>query len=169
MPVMKHAIAILLLALVSAAVGEEPFRLSPPDESFSITFPGHPKHEQNTDNSGPIRTVAHSYSFETSAFKFVLSYVHLTAVPADLRPIDAINSALSGTVENVRGKLLSQDFVMLKGNPAKTAVIGVGENTVIDGRFLYVKPRVYQLLVLHRKGVTPPFQQQFFNSFTLSK
>ena len=46
---------------------------------------------------------------------------------------------------------------------------GVGEKTIIDGRFVYVEPRVYQILVLHRNGDTPEFQQQFFDSFSVAK
>ena len=32
---------------------------------------------------------------------------------------------------------------------------------------MYVKPRVYELLVLHEKGLIPSFEQKFFDSFSL--
>ena len=57
----------------------------------------------------------------------------------------------------------------MKGKPAKAVTISAGENTVIDGRFLYVKPRIYELIVLHRRGLVPHFQQQFFDSFSVPR
>jgi len=55
----------------------------------------------------------------------------------------------------------------MNGNPAKAAIISAGENIIIDRRFVYVKLRIYELLVHHENGVTPPFEQQFFDSFSL--
>lgn len=158
---------ILLLMMVLAASAQRSFRLIAPDKTFEISFPGEPRHEQNISDSGPIHVEAHSYFFETPASNFMLSYVHLTPPPADLKASDAIDSAIGGTLDNVGGKVLDQKSLTMRGRPAKAVIIGVGENTLIDGRFVYVKPRVYQLLVLHRKGATPSFQQQFFDSFSI--
>jgi hypothetical protein len=97
-----------------------------------------------------------------------LSYLVVTPSPADLKPTDALDSAISGTVDNVGGKLLSQNSMTMAGHPAKAAVIGVGEKTIIDARFVYAKPRVYQILVVHRNGTTPEFRQQFFDSFSVT-
>jgi hypothetical protein len=74
---------------------------------------------------------------------------------------------LGASPDNVGGTLLSKESVTLRGKAAKAVQISVGEDTVIDGRFVCVKPRLYQLLVIHRKGAQPPFQQQFFDSFTV--
>ena len=166
---MKRTIALtLFLVTLFAAEAQRIFRLIPPDKSFEITFPGEPHHQQDVSDNGRIHVEAHSYSFETTASKFVLTYVHLSPPPVDLRASDALDTAINGTVANVRGKLLDSKAVTLGGNPAKTVKIGVGANTLIDGRFIYVKPRVYQLLLLHRKGVTPAYEQQFFDSFSVT-
>jgi hypothetical protein len=162
------AIAIAFLVILSSAAAQQVFKLVSPDKSFSVSFPGEPRHERNASDQGPFHIEGHSYTFETSASKFVLSYAQLTPAPIDLKPNDAIDSAISGTIENVSGKLLAQKPVNVRGKPARAVTIAVGENTVIDGRFVYVNPRVYQLLVLHRPGATPSFEQRFFDSFTAS-
>jgi len=169
---MKQPIVLAIVVSVGVLLGASPqhsFKLIPSDRSFEITFPSEPRHAQNTSESGPIHVEAHSYSFETSASKFVLSYVILTPSPADLKPTDALKSAISGTIDNVGGKLLAQNSMTMAGHPTEAVVIGVGEKTIIDGRFVYVEPRVYQILVLHRNGDMPEFQRQFFDSFSVSK
>jgi hypothetical protein len=157
---MKRAIIGTILLSAVACAAQQSFKLTPSDGSFEVSFPSEPHHQEHTSDSGPIHVEAHSYSFETSASKFVLSYVILTPSPVDLKASDALDSAIGGTLDNVKGKLLAEQSLTMKGKPAKTGIIAVGENTIIDGRFVYVKPRVYQLLVLHRKGVIPPFQRK---------
>ena len=158
---------ILFLTMASAVVAQQSFKLTAPDGSFEVSFPSEPRHEQNLSDSGPVHVEAHSYSFETAESKFVVNYLHLTPSPVDLKAGDAVDSAISGTVDNFGGKLLTQEPLTMGGQPAKAAVISVGQNTIIDGRFVYVNPRVYELLVFHRKGVIPPFEQNFFGSFSL--
>jgi hypothetical protein len=160
---------ILLFTLACPVIAQQSFKLTAPDGSFEVSFPSEPRHEQNVSDSGPVHVEVHSYSFETAESKFVVTYLQLTPPPVDLKAGDAIDSALSGTVDNVGGKLLTQGPLIVAGQSAKAAVISVGQNTIIDGRFVYVKPRVYQLLVLHKKGVIPPFEQNFFDSFSLSQ
>jgi hypothetical protein len=159
---------IVVLIVASFAIAQSAFKLTPPDKSFEATFPGKPTHEQNLSDSGPIHMEQNAYTFRTAEGKFVLSYLHLTPSPVDLKASDAIDAAISGTLGNVGGKLLTEGSLTMKGKPAKDVTIGVGENTIIDGRFVYVKPRVYQLIVLHRKGVIPAFQQEFFDSFSVN-
>jgi hypothetical protein len=161
--------AVLLLLPVSAALAQQSFKLSPPDRSFAVRFPGEPRHEQNISDSGPVHVEAHSYSWENSEAKFILTYFHLTPPPVDLKAADALQSAISGTLENARGKLVAQESLTMSGSPARAVKISVGDKTVIDGRFVYVNPRVYQLLVRHKKDVQPDFEQQFFDSFTVRK
>jgi hypothetical protein len=72
-------------------------------------------------------------------------------------------------VENARGKLITEEPLMVKGRPARKVKISIGDQTVIDGRFVYVDASVYQLLVIHRKGEGPAFERQFFDLFTLPK
>jgi hypothetical protein len=131
---------ILLLTMASAVVAQQSFKLTAPDGSFEVSFPSEPRHEQNVSDSGPVHVEAHSYSFETAESKFIVTYLHLTPSPVDLKAGDAVDSAISGTVDNFGGKLLTQGPLTVAGQPAKAAVISVGQNTIIDGRFVYVNP-----------------------------
>jgi hypothetical protein len=166
----KPAIRVVLASLVFvAAFAPGTFKLVAPDRSFAVTFPGEPRHESSTSDSGPFHVEAHAYSLENPDWKYILSYVKLSPLPRDLTPSQALDSAISGTIENVRGKLVSQQAIEMAGKPAKAVKIQVGDNTVIDGRFVYANSRVYQLLVLHRPGAQPQFMQSFFDSFSLQK
>jgi hypothetical protein len=163
----RLAVAVLLAIAIAANGAQTGFKLTAPDKSFEISFPTEPRHEQYTNNSGSIRVEMHSYTAESSKWKFILTYAHLTPAPSDLKPDDAINSAVSGTVANVRGTLVSQEQTTVAGHTAKAVKVSIGSKTVMDGRFVYAKPRVYQLLVLYDKGTPPPFEQEFFSSFTI--
>ncbi len=114
----------------------------------------------------PFHFEGRMYSFEDAMAKFVLTYAD-SVWPSDLKASDALDLAISGTVGEVKGTLVKEESLTLRGVPAKSALIAVDDNTVVEGQFLSVKPRVYQLLVLHRKGTQPPFEQQFFDSFTI--
>jgi hypothetical protein len=94
---------ILFLTMASAVVAQQSFKLTAPDGSFEVSFPSEPRHEQNVSDSGPVHVEAHSYSFETAESKFVVNYLHLTPAPVDLKPGDAVDSAISGTVDNFGG------------------------------------------------------------------
>ncbi|MFI5115294.1 MAG: hypothetical protein ACHP8B_01210 [Terriglobales bacterium] len=155
------------MLIAVSLIAQQAFRFVAPDKSFEASFPGQPKHAQKMSESGPFHIEQHSYSFENSEAKFVLSYLRMTPYPTDLKASDALDGAISGTIDNVSGTLLTKESVTLRGKAAKAVQISVGEDTIIDGRFVCVKPRLYQLLVIHRKGAQPPFQQQFFDSFTV--
>jgi hypothetical protein len=164
----KKSGVILLLATAFAVAAQQPVKLTAPDKSFEASVPGEFIHEVASTDSGPVHVETHSYFFQTSESKFILTYIHLSPTPpVDLKADDAINTAISATVKLNRGRLLTESPLTMNGKTAKGVVISVGESTVIDGRFLYVRPRVYELLVRHKKGVIPPFEPRFFDSFSV--
>jgi TonB family protein len=148
-------------------LGQRGFRFVSPDRKFEVSFPGQPNEEEIPSDSGPFHMEGRAYSFQDGTAKFVLSYIDLTPFPTDLKAGDALDAAISGTVGNVKGMLVRQQLLTLMGVPAKSVLIAVADNTILEGQFLCVKPRVYQLLVLHGKDMQPPFEQQFFDSFTI--
>jgi TonB family protein len=115
------------------------FRLVSPDGKFEASFPGQPKEEDTTSDSGPFHMEGRAYSFQDATAKFVLSYTDLTPFPTDLKPGDALDAAISGTVGNVKGTLVRQQLLTLRGVPAKSALIAVAGSTILEGQFLCVK------------------------------
>jgi hypothetical protein len=83
------------LIFTLSVLGQQVFKLVPKDKSFEVSFPDEPRHEQRDSDSGRIHVEAHSYSWENTTSKFILTYVHLTPAPADLKPSDALDSAIS--------------------------------------------------------------------------
>jgi TonB family protein len=163
----RLSIAAVLVLSAASLLAQQSFRLVSPDKKFEASFPGQPKEDQYTSDQGPFHIEGRAYSFEDATAKFVLTYFDETPWPTDLKPSDALDAAISGTVRNVNGKLVKQESLTLRGIPAKSAQIAVGDNTIVEGQFLCVKPRIYDLLVLHRKETQPSFEQQFFDSFTI--
>jgi hypothetical protein len=161
--------AILLLTTACASAAQQTTTLTATDGSCEVSFPGEfIRHEQVSTDSGRVHVETHTYYVDTSKSKFILIYIDLSPPPrVDLKADEVINSAIAGTLKKVKGRLLAENPLTMNGNPAKAATISAGENIIIDGRFAYVKPRVYELLVHHERGVTPPFEQQFFDSFSV--
>lgn len=168
----KRICTLLLLTAACATAAQEGTKLTAADGSCEVSFPSEfIHHEQVNSDSGRVHVETHTYYVETSESRFVLIYLDLlppTGTGVDLRADDAIDSAIGGTLKKVNGRLLDERPVTMNGNPARAMVISAAENIEIDGRFVYVRPRVYELLVYHTKGVTPSFEQQFFDSFSLN-
>jgi len=155
----------MLLMLVSTSIAQQTFRLIPPDKSFGITFPGEPRHE----HTASIHSEADSYSYANSGTRFVLTFFKVTPVPKGVNANETLRASIDGTVENARGKLITEEPLTVDGRPARKVRISMGQQTVVDGPFVYENASVYQLLVMHRNGEEPSFEQQFFDSFTLAK
>lgn len=166
----SRSLVLLLLSiaiLFPAFAQETGPKITLRTDAFQVSFPGKPSHQQHVSDSGHVHVEQHAYSYENAVSKFILSYAQLTPAPVNLNAGRALDSAISGTVENVTGKLQAAKPAVIQGKPAKSVTITVGENTVIDGQFIYVEPRVYQLLVLHGNDAKPDFERQFFDSFVL--
>jgi len=163
----KKICILLLLTTACATAAQETTKLTAADGSCEVSFPSEfIHHEQTSSDSGRVHVETNTYYVEISESKFVLIYIDLSP-PPPLRADEAIDSVIGGTLKNVKGRLLDESPVTMNGNPARAAVISAAENIIMDGRFVYVRPRVYELLVRHKEGVTPPFEQQFFDSFSV--
>lgn len=167
----KAICIILLLMTAGATAAQETTKLTAADGSCEVSFPSEfIHHEQTSSDSGRVHVETNTYYAETSESKFVLIYIDLsqpTGTRVDIRADDAIDSVIGGTLKKVKGKLLDERPVTMNGNPARATEISAAENIIIDGRYVYVKPRVYELSVYHKMEVTPPFERQFFDSFSL--
>lgn len=156
-------VATLLFTLVSIAIAQQTFNLVPPDKSFQISFPGEPHHE----HSASVHSESDSYSYANSGTRFILTFFKVTPVPDGVNANETLRAAIDGTVENAKGKLITEEPLTIKGRPARKVRIIMGQQSVIDGRLVYENAAVYQLLVMHRKDEEPSFEQHFFDSFTL--
>jgi len=165
----KKICLILLLTTACVIPAQEITKLTAADGSCEVSFPSEfIHHEQVSTDSGHVHLETQTYYVETSESKFVLIYLDPSPLPrVDVNAEDVINSAIGGTLKRWKGRLLSESQLTINGNPAKATIMSAGENMIIDGRFVYVKPRIYELFVHHEKKVTPAFEQQFFDSFSL--
>jgi hypothetical protein len=152
----------MLLMLVSTSIAQQTFRLIPPDKSLGIIFPGEPRHE----HTASIHSEADSYSYANSGTRFVLTFFKVTPVPKGVNANETLRTSIDGTVENARGKLITKEPLTVDGKKGQNQH---GSTNGGGWGFVYENASVYQLLVMHRNGEEPSFEQHFFDSFTLAK
>lgn len=139
---------------------------------FSVELPGKPNKQTQTVNTpaGPI--AINMFTTETGGEAFIVGYNDFPAQAANIVPAETIlNSARDGAIKNVNGKVTSERSINLNGNPGKEFV---GDSTTpmegtFSARIYWVKPRLYQVLYVHRKGTAASENgQKFMNSFKLT-
>ena len=152
---------------------------------FTVLFPGTPKLEEQTANTGigPIKT--HLAILETASSVYYVSYVDL---PAGLETPEEIKQGLDSS----RDQAIAGGHRLI--NETEVTVAGVGgrellmekNGLIIRARFFYLKQRLYQLIfgtpatLAFRNGKSSPnpadrteqyetTSKRFFESFKLTK
>ena len=152
---------------------------------FTVLFPGTPKLEEQTANTGigPIKT--HLAILETASSVYYVSYVDL---PAGLETPEEIKAGLDSSRDQaIAGghRLISESDVTISGVGGRELIME-RNGLIIRGRFFYLKKRLYQLIfgtpatLAFRDGKSSPnpadrtekyetTSKRFFESFKLTK
>lgn len=152
---------------------------------FTVRFPGTPKLEEQTANTGigPVKT--HLAILETGSAVYYVSYVDL---PAGLETPEEIKAGLDSSRDQaIAGghRLISESEVKVSGVDGRELLVE-RNGLIIRGRFFYLKQRLYQLIfgtpasLAFRNGKssanpadrTEHFEtttKRFFDSFKLTK
>ena len=166
----------------ASAVGKE---FKSPDGGFTVVFPGTPKLEETTANTGigPVKT--HLAIHETASEVYYVSYVDL---PAGLETPEEIKAGLDSSRDGaIAGghRLISESNVTISGVDGRELLMEKN-GLIIRGRFFYLKQRLYQVIFgtpaarAFRNGKSSPnpadrtehFEtttKRFFDSFKLTK
>lgn len=171
---------ILCLIVTSSFAQAEKWSLFK-EEGFEILFPAKPKFNSQTTNSAIGPLVINMYMSETpdQAQDENLVYSVMTTVyPDSLVSSDKkeqlpafFRGAIDGGVENVKGKLLSEEEIETQGYPGRKIKISFSENNYIISMYAYlVKNKMFMLqVVAAAKKENHKSARQFFESFKLSK
>ena len=152
---------------------------------FTVMFPGTPKLEESTANTGigPVKT--HLAILETASAVYYVSYVDL---PAGLETPEEIKQGLDSSRDQVIAsghRLISENDVTIAGVGGRELLVEKN-GAIFRGRFFYLKKRLYQLIygtsmaLAFRNGKSSPdpadrtelFETKsktFFGSFKLTK
>ena len=152
---------------------------------FTVLFPGTPKLEEQTANTGigPIKT--HLAILETSSSVYYVSYVDL---PAGLETPEEIKQGLDSSRDQaIAGghRLINENDVTVGGVGGRELLMEKN-GLIIRARFFYLKQRLYQLIfgtpatMAFRNGKSSPnpadrteqyeiTSKRFFESFKLTK
>ena len=151
-------IALLIMLLSGSVMAQDPS--SPPksedasavgkefkstEGGFTVVFPGTPKLEEQTANTGigPIKT--HLAILETSSSVYYVSYVDL---PAGLETPEEIKQGLDSSRDQaIAGghRLINENDVTVGGVGGRELLMEKN-GLIIRARFFYLKQRLYQLI-----------------------
>lgn len=151
---------------------------------FKVLLPGVPKTNVGTAQTaiGPLTT--HYFAVETEKFVYHISYVDLPVGPETPEETkEALDSSRDHAVKDHR--LISENDVTLDGIVGREMLVARND-LIFNGRFFYVKKRLYHLILGARANVvfrdgkpsadakdrTDLFRKtskKFFDSFTLTK
>ena len=166
----------------TSAVGKE-FKST--EGGFTVVFPGTPKLEEKTANTGigPVKT--HLAILETASEVYYVSYVDL---PAGLETPEEIKAGLDSSRDGaIAGghRLISESNVTISGVDGRELLMEKN-GLIIRGRFFYLKQRLYQVIfgtpatLAFRNGKSSPnpadrteryeaTSKRFFESFKLAE
>jgi len=152
---------------------------------FTVVFPGTPKLEEKTANTGigPVKTNLAIH--ETASEVYYVSYIDL---PAGLETPEEIKAGLDSSRDQaIAGghRLISESDVTISGVGGRELILEKN-GLIIRGRFFYLKQRLYQLIfgtpatLAFRNGKSSPNpadrtekyetkSNRFFESFKLTK
>lgn len=149
----------MLLVLLSASVMAQEPTSQPKSEDassvgkefksteggFTVVFPGTPKLEEKTANTGigPVKT--HLAIHETASEVYYVSYVDLPAgleTPAEIKA--GLDSSRDGAIAGGH-RLISENDVTISGIGGRELLMEK-DGLILRGRFFYLKQRLYQLI-----------------------
>jgi hypothetical protein len=141
----QRAAVWLALLVLAGCQGQNWETFSPADGKFSVEFPGPPTQKIQRVPTAAGELVAHSFAYEEKDYAYTVGYSDYPAGVMQPGLEDRIlDSARDGAVENVRGKLVSEERIALNGHPGRNLKVTIlsGRGTV-DARIFLVGNRLY--------------------------
>src|SRR5262249_33986745 len=115
----------LMLSIPDAATAQQWIEHRPDGGGYRVAFPAPPVDELNNVDStaGPVTTRTSSVEFKDKVF-----VASSSTYPVDINAGDAqssLDSARSGSVRNIDGKLMSEERLIVNNAPARRMVIDI--------------------------------------------
>jgi len=136
---------------------------------FSIKMPAEPDPASQVIDTDLGKVTMHSFSVATNSGNnaYMAMYADYPTVPGD--PAGAVDKAVSGQAESIKGKIVEDKKVTLNGWPGKTARIESADTTFLTAAYM-AGNRIYQVIFVTPKGETIPSDvAEFFASFQITK
>lgn len=138
--------------------------------AFTVQMRGAPTQDikQFSTEAGTINMIMFTSDIGTASYLVAYSDFPQQIVNAQ-NTLDLLEGVINGTVNELNAKLLSLDFVKLRGEDG-VEFVGEGnkegKNVRVQGRNFLVGNRLYQINVIIEKGIVPQADiDKFLNSF----
>lgn len=169
---------IELVAVVDEHFPEAWQRFTSAEGSFSILFPGQPKHTTQVENDGPVSITTHRILFVSRHASYEARFVDLpyqVDSPEKVKGVfDAIRTDL---IASTKGQPLSESDITIAGHPGKQTVWKTQDGMLLKAEYLLSGNRVFWLLFGVTEDNNLPAEirefresiaKKFFDSFTIS-
>ena len=174
---MKHLIPISTLLLVSCgpALSQEPDwkEFASKEGGFKVLMLGAPRAEEQQVRS-PAGPLVNRLFVTQTAKEEVVYLVSYAEYPEDalkqFSPEQILEAARTGTVENLKGKLASdQKITLAQKHAGREFVVEIPNAAQYKARIYMVDRRLYQVVMVtaSKELATSKEAQKFFDSFTL--
>ena len=169
--VRKHWIAsIVLMASALAAFGQIPEwkQYEFPDDGFSISAASRPKLEKQMVETAAGQMEMRTYSLDVAVWAVGVIVNDFSAFP-NVPAKEMLQAAKNGSVQEVKGRLVSEKEIFLEGNSGIEYEIKTDSHHSIC-RIYYVKGRLITLISVAPLSMPYfPATDQFFNSLHFLK
>jgi hypothetical protein len=176
-PRRKACLAILVacLGLVGRSLAEDSDKkeFTSKEGSFKILFPAAPQEQEQTIRSpvGPLVNRVFFCMAANNETVYLVSFANYPDEPLkQYTPEQILNAARNGTVENLKGKLVSEQKLTLdKTHPGLEFVIEVPNTAQYRARIYFANKRLYQVVLVTSPKVTVSAKEieDYFESFKL--
>jgi len=133
-----------------------------PAGKFTVSMPGKPTQESNTDEDG---FVTHDFTVVNGEAVYLLTYSELVNEVTQLKSKEIFDAVCEGYA-NDGDKLVNQREINLNGHPGRSVDLKATDGTSGKASMYLIGNRLYQLLLINSKAEDG---KQFFDSFQLTE
>ena len=133
-----------------------------PAGKFTVSMPGKPTQESNTDEDG---FVTHDFTVVNGETVYLVTYSELVKEATQLEPKEIFDAVCEGYA-NDGDKLVNQKEIKLSGHPGRSVDFKATDGTSGKASMYLIGNRLYQLILISHKAEDG---KQFFDSFQLSE
>lgn len=137
-------------------------QFSSPVGKFTISMPGKPIQESNTDSDG---SVTHNFTVVSGETVYLVTYSDLVAEVERVKPSDIFDAVCKGYIAD-GDKLVNQREIQLGGYPGRSVDLKATDGMNGKANIYLIGNRLYQLLLLSSELEDG---KQFFDSFQVTE
>jgi hypothetical protein len=146
MKLSKLAMASCIAAALLPARAE-PTKFSPPDNAFTVTFPGEPACSQQNiiAFNGPVTVNTCTYADENSQLFYSATFYSGLLAPATIDARKLLRGAIDGAAAASRSRIIENHELTVSGFPAMESLTQEPNGLISISQYVIAKQRLFSL------------------------